>query len=564
MKYDIFLRTKKFDFALTPLYKFDNGETINVDNIKITLEKKTIDDITTMYTLNASGEGECYFSLQGQGDGKLYSFNGECEEEHVFRQSPHDVNQYMYKIDGTAIPIVACVLDDETKIFISDNPSHVDNYTTEHIIPEQNKFYLSSGDPGGKPNFPNGLDFQPYFHNLKEKNHIFRFLEVTCKANSLKSIRRETFLAIERVWGNNSPSLYRSVCFAANYMHLRKNETKTSDIWIVPGIEYANTQYLRDAFWQTFILPPDITEQCYKAPTIEGISKAEYSLFYVIWSYRTYINHGHIEKEKLDFSYNTIMKCLKKVDDGRYCPDSNPDGSYRNWFDICCYEFDDCDSYSQGLCICALRCLKEMGYDIQDYYERAKKFYLTLFNGEYVNMSLKKPYQALDFGIGDLLHILLFNETFLPDDIVLSTYDHIMNSNAKTPYGVKITSDKNGDYLKMECYGAYGFVLPDMAKMDLGRYANGGSYHVYEMLFHIEGYLHHSKTALQNMIDRLMIDLNFDGATHEYMHTIKGNGVKANQGWNASIYAIWDEFCARGIGDKRFFDEAEEKMRELN
>ena len=67
--------------------------------------------------------------------------------------------------------------------------------------------------------------------------------------------------------------------------------------------------------------------------------------------------------------------------------------------------------------------------------------------------------------------------------------------------------------------------------------------------------------ALDNMIWRLYVDLDFDGATHEYMHTVKGNGVKANQGWNAAIYAIWEELIRRGVGDKRFFDAAEEKLR---
>jgi hypothetical protein len=57
-----------------------------------------------------------------------------------------------------------------------------------------------------------------------------------------------------------------------------------------------------------------------------------------------------------------------------------------------------------------------------------------------------------------------------------------------------------------------------------------------------------------------MIDLNFDGATHEYMHTIKGIGVKANQGWNASIYAIWEELIRRGKATDDFFKAADAKL----
>ena len=99
--------------------------------------------------------------------------------------------------------------------------------------------------------------------------------------------------------------------------------------------------------------------------------------------------------------------------------------------------------------------------------------------------------------------------------------------------------------------------------MDVGRYQNGGSWHLYEMLFHIAGYLHGMHDAEQNLIDRLLIDLDYGGATYEYMHTIKGNGVKANQGWNASIYAIWEELIRRGKADDAFFKAADAKIASL-
>ncbi len=83
------------------------------------------------------------------------------------------------------------------------------------------------------------------------------------------------------------------------------------------------------------------------------------------------------------------------------------------------------------------------------------------------------------------------------------------------------------------------------------------------MMFHIDAHLHGAPDAVDNMIRRLYIDLDFDGATHEYMHTLHGNGVKANQGWNAAIYAMWDALCRDGRGDRRFFDAAEDKLCSL-
>lgn len=563
-KYNIVLHKDGKEYYLSPLSTLNNGEAFEIDETKVVSSVKTIDSKTVLYELTASGKGKCYFSLHGKSDGKFMCFNGECNEERLIRQSPHDYKQYVFKMDGAAMPVIADIQDNSSTIFISDNPSHVDNYTTQHIIPERDEFYLSSGDPGGSPNFESSKEFKPYYHNLEEKDHTFRFIKIDSDASSFKGIRRECYVGVQKTWGDgDDSSLYKAISFASNYMHLRKNESGTSELWIVPGIEYANCEYVRDAFWQSYILPSYEMEQCYKAPKT-SILNAEYPLFYIIWSYRVMKAGGEYDKEKFELSLSTVLKCMKKIEDGRYCPLSQPDGSYRNWYDICNYEFDDCDSYSQSLCVCALKAAKLMGYDVGDNYEKAIKYYHTLFNGEFVKLSLKKPYQALDFALGDLLMYILFDETFIDDEIVCKTYRHILNSKACTPYGIKITSDANGDYLPLEAYSAYGVVNPQIARLDLGRYANGGSYHIYEMLFHIEGYLHGCKEALDNMINRMMIDLNFDGATHEYIHTIKGNGVKANQGWNAVVYAFWNELCKRGRGDKRFFDETNKKLEEFN
>ena len=535
--------------------------------ITSTLKQTKISDRITLFELTATGEGFCYFSLFGKGEAKLATFDDFVSEEHIFRQSPHDPELYHFSMDASAVPMVAAVTDGGTDIFISDEPSHCDNYTTQRIVPEKHEFYLSSGDPGGAPNhvlwhtFSVPAKNEPYYHDLSKAPHVYRFLAVRSDAKTIKRIRRDAFLAIEKAWGTGSDSIYRAMCFGANYMHIRKNETGSSDKWVVAGIQYANTQYDRDSFWQTMILSPEISRQSYLAHTEGSINNAENALFYVIWSYRIMKNGGEYNRRLLDFAVKKMIAGLDKIGDGRYCPDGNPDGSFRNWFDICCFEHDDADAYSQGLCVTALRAAREMGYDIGDRYEKARAFFGNLYNGKFVQMSLKKPYQAVDYSIGDLLHYLMFGETFIPDEYVKKTYAHIMGSAAKTPYGTKVVSAENGDFLPMEAFGAYGHVHPEMARLDLGRYANGGSYHIYEMLFHIAAFVHGADGALDNMIWRLYVDLDFDGATHEYMHTVKGNGVKANQGWNAAIYAIWEELIRRGVGDKRFFDAAEEKLR---
>ena len=567
MDYSILLHTEGGAYSVCALTDDSASAKYTVGNISVDVDISRDGKMTTV-ELTAEGDGKCYFSLYGKGKAAFFSFNDECAHEQVLRQSPHNPTEYLFAIDGSPVPMIAAV-GKTTDIFISDNPSHCDNYTTQHIIPEKEEFYLSSGDPGGAPNYHKSRDCEyepdnhPYYHDVSSKPHVFRFIWVKSGATTVKSIRRDAFLAIDKKWGEGDGSVYRAVSFSSNYMHIRKNESGTSDLWVVPGIQYANCQYNRDAFWQTWILPAYIEEQSYRANSEKSIQEAEYPLFFVIWSYRVKMSGGTVCKEKCDIAVRKIFEGLNKVGDGRYCPDGDERHSYRNWFDICCFEDDDADAYSQGLCVCALRAAKELGYDIGDRYDKALSYYKTLFNGEFVPLSLKKPYLTLDYSVGDLLHYILFGETFIPDEQVRVTYKKIMSSKAKTPYGTKIVAAPDGEYLPIEAFCAYGEPNPEMARLDLGRYANGGSYHIYEMMFHIAAYIHGVDGALDNMIWRLMIDLDYDGATHEYMHTVKGNGVKANQGWNAIIYVFWDIICKRGIGDRKFFDAAEEKLKTI-
>ena len=515
-------------------------------------------------TVSSKEERSVYLSLCGEGDRTFFSFNGPCDVERLFRQSPHDVARYHFKMQRGAIPMVAAVKGEFADIFVSDNPSYFDNATTQHILPEEHKFFLSSGDPGGAPNFPVSDHFDPIYHKIGgEISHTFRFVAFQSDVHTLKTIRREVFRMIEKVWGSGSDSIYRAACYAGNYMHIRKNETGRSEKWVVAGIEYANTQYFRDSFYQTMILDEYMNEQSYRALDYE-FTDAENPMVYLIWSYRIFKQGKPFNKKRADQAFETVMACMDKFTaDGGYYPNCREDCSFRNWFDLCCYELDDVDAYSQSLCVCALESAKRLGYDIGDRKEKALARYCSLFNGEYIPMSEKKQFLALDVTVGEVLYYMLFDELFIPDEMVEKTYRKICDGASKTPYGLKIVSAPDGSYLPVEAFGLNGYVHSGFDTIETGRYANGGSYHIYEMLFHIAAHLHGIPDAEKNMTERLMIDLNFDGATHEYMHTVKGIGVKANQGWNAAIWAIWNELIKRGKATDAYFRAADAKLASI-
>lgn len=570
MKYNILLHTPVKIYNVLDIEGLHYSAEIHIQEAEITISciRKT-NGIYKIFELTAQSmnPAKCYISVHGVGEGELYSFAGKSEQEQILRQSPHNYMNYQYKMDKSAIPSVAVVTEEGCDIWVSDNPAHCDNYTTQHIIPQNNEFFLSSGDNGGSPNFE-GDEFLPYYHSIdKDIKHTFKVAMCKTKSDNQKAINRDMFVLINSVFGNNDNSVYHAMCFGANYMHYRRNEEGSSDYWIVAGIQYANSQYIRDSFYQTMILPYEMEQQCYNAyacrKDYEKISGAENPLFLIIWSYRIFKRGGQYKKELLDAMVKKMFMNIDKYGNGGYCADCREDGTFRNWFDICAYEFDDIDAYSQGLCICALYIAKELGYDVGNRLETALNAYLSLYNGKFMQMSAKKPYLALDCFIGPLLYYMLFGKSFIPDYIASNTYNFIINSNAKTKYGIKIVSDVNGDYLPQEAYRAYNKENKYMEAVKLGSYANGGSYHIYEMMFHIAAFLHHADGVVDNMTKRLFVDLDYDGATHEYTSTISGFCSKANQGWNAAIYSIWAELIERGVGDKTFFEDAEAKLRSL-
>ena len=103
----------------------------------------------------------------------------------------------------------------------------------------------------------------PFYHLVAPgRVHRFAGLLFTSSADNLNDLRKDVLKAIAARWGNVSDR-FGITAFATNYMHLRRNETGNSTYWICPGIEYANKQYSRDAFWQTMVLPPEIEAECY-------------------------------------------------------------------------------------------------------------------------------------------------------------------------------------------------------------------------------------------------------------------------------------------------------------
>lgn len=508
--------------------------------------------------VTALEEAACYLSICGKYEnGEAYTFSGKQDFHEIFRQSPHDVNCWILDMAKQAVPMAAVKTADGFDVVMSNAPAFYDNYTTQELKPDQKTFLVSSGDSGERPGYQGKVSFSPYYDTVSpSKSHCFEAIIFHSPADSLADLRLDVFRAIEAVWGSNT-SRYHSICFGSNYMHLRKNERGSSTYWIVPGIDYGNVQYIRDSFWQSFILPPQYQEECYRALTPSSYTSAENPMICLIWSYRILRMGGTPIRECMEYAMKVLQK---EATEGRGLT-SNKMGTpdFRSWFDLCAHEDDDIVTYNQGLYAVAMHAAAEMGLADPSEYLRAREIYRGLFSkkeGVYP-LSSKKMALVVDPLVGDLLSYLLFDEPLLPDDDVLSHYS-IVCQRSKTPYGIKVVADMNGDFPPVELFGIPGYINSYYAEDgEKGKYIWGSSYFIYEMLFHIDAYLHGAPHAEDNIIERTLLDFSIGSTYFEHINTVTGEGGKPNQGWNAAIYAIWQTLMDEGKASSRYFDAVE-------
>ncbi len=347
-------------------------------------------------------------------------------------------------------------------------------------------------------------------------------------------------------------------------MHLRKNERGTSDVWIVPGIEYGNTQYIRDSFWQSMILPDDIADECNKVLLAKRCVNAENPLILTLWAYRVFKNGKTPRMEEVKEALKRIRFC---TNDGCFHPKIDAMGrhDFRSWFDLCAHTETDVITYNQGLYAAAMHGAYEMGLATEEEYKLAAERYRGLFIKEHgiYPVSREKTALCVDPLIGDLMHYLLFGETILSDADVLSHYQ-IVCERCATPYGIKVVADLDGSYNDASFFGIPGYLADYFTDSKYearpGHYIWGSSYFIYEMLFHIDAYIHGAKNAEQHIIDRTLIDLSLGSTYFEHIDTASGKPNKANQGWNAAIYAIWTQLMNEGKAGSRYFDEVEKYL----
>jgi len=499
----------------------------------------------------------CYFSLKmTYVKGQVYSYLGEEKSSQILRQSPH--NPAIHSFGDLAkqdLPMIAIKGESGFFVALSNTPGFYDNYTTQEFNPEQKLALLSSGDNGkiiGKA--PKYVQIRPYYHHLnKNEPHTFNGIIFKSGASNLNNLRRDVLFAITERWGNHIKDRFGATSFASNYMLLRKNETGNSKYWIVPGILYSNKQYSRDAFWQSMVLPKEFDLECYKNEVVAQSRGAERPLFALIWAYRTLLNKRQPDIEAAKKSLTYIEEHIR---DGKFYSSDDPaKKDFQSWYDAVAFDPDEVITYNQGLLCVALLSAERLNLKPKTSSAMAIFQYQALFNkkGGYFPVSEKKDLPAVDALVGDVLAQVFFGKVLLTTESINQHFNTIRKY-AKTAYGYKVTSMPNGDFPSPNAFHATNYPVDPSLGRGAGNYQYGGSWFLYDMLFLMDSYLHKVPGAMDELLWRVSLDFKLGGTYFEYINTVSGSPEKANQGWNAAVYAIWNKLIENGKADRTLYN----------
>ncbi|MEJ7589812.1 MAG: hypothetical protein WKI04_19850 [Ferruginibacter sp.] len=387
---------------------------------------------------------------------------------------------------------------------------------------------------------------------FSSKPHLFEGIIFTSKANSQQQLRKDINQLAARHFSNGKyKDYFGALSFTTAYMNLRTNETGKSKYWVVPSVEYNNTQYCRDAFWLATMLPPGIASDCLKNELDSVNQYAEYPLITIIWAYKAWKEKNEVDKDKLQQYLNAVDGHAK---DNYYYSYNSYDGrlDFQYWNDLIAFDTTDVVTYNQGLYALAIAAAKEMGLTTRSDPAAALQHYRSMFNSAsgFYPISKKKNFiLGPDPLVPDLLSQLYFNKKMLDTKNVKLHYNRMIKF-SKTDYGFKVVSLPDGKYLPVAMYNVKGY-LSQVTRGNLqdGQYCRGGSFFLYDNLFLIDAYLHGIKEAEGELLNRVAIDFTLGGTTYECLNTKTGEAWKPNMGWNVAIYAIWRKLIDEGKAD---------------
>lgn len=565
--------------------------TFHVEDLEVQVILQPKNNYTAFTARVASvAPKKVFLSLKAHYDPDRYqpfNYNGVVDSAEVFRQSPHDINAWIVNtIAMQAVPVAALKSPDGFEVAVSDAPFRYDNFTTQAFYPLQAVLSLNSGDnadtPGLQPDTSQELNmdynadktqkFSPgsviaHYHKIEAGlDHEFSGIIFHSSATDYKGLRKDISLRAADHFSHGKYSDYfGALSFTSAYYNLRTNDSGKSKYWVVPAVEYGNTQYGRDAFWISTILPAEYASECIKSELAEVNHFAEYPLFAIIWAYRAIHEGFEIDKGLIQRYVDAIEK---RAQQNSYYSYWEGDGrlDFQYWGDVIAFEKDDVIAYNQGLFALAIEMADQLGLQVQSDPDAAATIYQEMFNEAYgfVPVSRQKLILSPDALVPDLLAQLYLDRKLLPTAMVQSHFDRMVN-HAKTSYGFKIVSSPDGSYLPASMYDVPGYQSQvNREQIPDGSYFRGGSYFLYDNLFLIDAYLHGIEEAEDLLLWRVGLDFEAGATTFETLNTKTGEPWKPNMGWNVAIYSFWRQLVDSGKADQSLFEYVDSIVKNEN
>jgi len=550
--------------------------TKSVLDYKVSLNLQPKEDFYTFSATITSSKAvmPAYLSISKKyNNGEVpYNFDGIVRQSNIYRQSPHEPNDYHFKgLSKQPIPMLAIYDKMGFEVAISNSPVFYDNYTTQTFDLQKKVIAISAGDNGNifqdnsfKPKIDTAtikqkgqFRIEPHYFDIKEKDtHPFEGIIGRFNHLDPTKLRRAVNLIVSKNWSNGKVTdLFGSSFFSTAYMNLRVNETGKSKYWVVPAIEYANKQYTRDAFWISMILPDSFAAYCYENEAFNDkiFTGAERPLFTIIWAYKTLQKGGKVDTARVRRILDITESHAKNGYYSGYVK-GTAGGGWQGWADNLAFEKEDAISNNQGLFVVALMCAEQMGIHPKTPISLALSNYQHLFNAKINSFPISKQKDtvlSVDALMGDLLSQVILGKTLVSKQDALAHYE-TMKAKAMCVNGFKDFCNADGSYLMLEQYRCKSFESAIEKVID-GEYQMGGSWYLYDMLMLMDAHIHGAKDAEDLMIWRTKLEFAKGNTTHEFINTVSGKPFKPNMGWNAGVYGIWFELMKQGKATNRFF-----------
>lgn len=301
-----------------------------------------------------------------------------------------------------------------------------------------------------------------------------------------------------------------------------------TNINIYPSNNYNFGMFMRDSFWQSFLLP-----NAYEQTALTRFESKQHATGQMPRAIRTngttieyhadesallYIIRVYIDSVKRGLTYNStvltnaITYILSIVVTNQYQCTSSDSGLSKTWMDGFIYTTGSFAGYNQGLYCVALKCLQALGVGniTNAQVINAIAQYQALYNSGlgYVTFTSDKTYLAPDVLVGEALSLYLFGTPMLTNIAVNNTVAAIQAK--ATIYGAPDVQTSAGAYLQTNEF---------TNNISQGDYQNGGSWFLYEYLAYYAAKKHGATGMDSAIANRKAIELNVNPVSHEYLKT---------------------------------------------